>query len=1215
MRRPPRTRRPGRIPRAEPLEIRTLLSLGAIWLGQDGSDFAGRSSAVADGLADIHVRLTGVAPGAFPNLVDIRPLGGGRWRTDGQGGGLIVARPGPTADQVDLYFDPYQTDSARPYQIDVTFGNAPAETVWITGGPVDGNLRIGSARVRADWLGQPGSDLTGPRSAVGPDGFADVQVRLTNLSAVSSVSAIKITDPAGDRWSWGPDDTAAWNAEALFAGSSATVSVGVGRNLAGESLAIQVRYDDGTTDTVFVPAGSTDPGMPSSGSSAPLPAINWGTIAATWLGQDGQGSGLGDVHVRIAGLPGDRSVAGVSLGDLAGYSWVRREGAPTNFYSDPYARPLSLSHDGGATTADLYFSPVRDESGSSLTLRLLLDDGSTWMTTVAGGFADPSLRAAAPSSTSVAVRPGDDLATIATQYGQVRLSAGTYRLSAPLVLSHAVTISADPGAVLLFHQPAGAEPWTSAVKIMAGRTTLTGFSVRFDGPIRWNSTVDYGPAVIGLRDNLDPPATSPLVGIDLRNLDLEGPPADPSGGVWQEAVDLIRMAGGESGSIVGNTLRGGSVEFLYGPWRITDNIYNGTMPGTYSFGVFVGHATHDLVLSNNRAEPIAGSGKTWRFLVLTVGGYDDTIEGNTSIGIGPRDADTIPDMNAAEIVLTESYRLAYEGSLAAVSSDGRLVRIHQPQGSSPQIGDALSVLDGPGAGQYRRIVMVLDPSTVLLDAPLPAGTVSVSIATGFVGTRFVGNTIDARGGSAACDLVLGGNLFGVSVSNNLLLGAAPFQITAAPTEMPVRWGWSQAPALGLTITDNTFQENARAGTIGVNRLTGSRMGSGRVYVSAAFRDNTFVKGAGSTLREFMTIGDDAAVDPGEVRIDQSGNRLVSGDGVGVIHVGAAWLGGVAVRSTDIPIGTPPAAPPPAPLVTLVNDTGTSGSDGITSDPTLRIAPASGTVLLEYRVQGSATYLPLPSLVFRPPGLSDGDVAVEVRAVGADGLRSAGGTIRFDLATQAPESVAGLTDDGSSVSFQPLANGLTYQYRVDGGGGFVNLGTSTSFEPPGLGPGAHRIGVRALDVAGNPGPEAWLVVDRTPPVAPGPHPLTATWLGQDGRDQIGTTSRPAPDGLSDARIRLTNLNGAVNRFELRALGAQGGRWRSNARGNAPRAFVTGDASTGTYEITFQPTRRENRRTYQVTAFMADGSTQVVRVLSGLTVRRLSLRQMRLRRIRG
>ena len=78
----------------------------------------------------------------------------------------------------------------------------------------------------------------------------------------------------------------------------------------------------------------------------------------------------------------------------------------------------------------------------------------------------------------------------------------------------------------------------------------------------------------------------------------------------------MRLIGAKNGVIADNILRGGPIEFFDGPWRIVDNDFRGTLPGTFSHGVFTGHGTHDLLMRGNRTRALEASGKTWRFLVL-----------------------------------------------------------------------------------------------------------------------------------------------------------------------------------------------------------------------------------------------------------------------------------------------------------------------------------------------------------------------------------------------------------------------------------------------------------------------------------------------------------------------------------------------------------------------------------------------------------------------
>ena len=126
--------------------------------------------------------------------------------------------------------------------------------------------------------------------------------------------------------------------------------------------------------------------------------------------------------------------------------------------------------------------------------------------------------------------------------------------------------------------------------------------------------------------------------------------------------------------IAGNVLHGGSIEFFDGPWQMLNNDFRGTPPGTISHAVFVGHKTCDLRIRGNRARPVAPDGKTWRFLVLTHNGSGDRVEDNVIEGLGFRDDDTIPPSNEPEIILTEGYHLIYEGRVAGLSADGRVLR-------------------------------------------------------------------------------------------------------------------------------------------------------------------------------------------------------------------------------------------------------------------------------------------------------------------------------------------------------------------------------------------------------------------------------------------------------------------------------------------------------------------------------------------------------------
>jgi hypothetical protein len=349
----------------------------------------------------------------------------------------------------------------------------------------------------------------------------------------------------------------------------------------------------------------------------------------------------------------------------------------------------------------------------------------------------------------------------------------------------------------------------------------------------------------------------------------------------------MRLLLAKSGVIEGNILRGGTIEFFDGPWRIVDNDYRGTLPGCYSHCVFAGHGTHDLLIRGNKTRSDGPSGKTWRFLVLTWFSSDDVVHGNTIEQVGARDDDTIPWSNEPEIILTEAYHLKYEGKVMALASDGRLLRTGASLGDVVGTGDVVSLLNGPAAGQWRRVVQAIDPTTYLLDAPIPKGTDVVSVSTAFVNQTYSENRIDLHGGRRSSPLVLAGNHFGTRVLKNHFIGGEyAFKLTAFPTETPVMWGWSHTPYLGGVIEGNILEDAQKGGIVGVEHDGRYiKTNQGRVYMTVRLDNNT-VRWSEAFLSQTLapgtkqyppglTIGYAPSHDPGELVASAAGNRLVA----------------------------------------------------------------------------------------------------------------------------------------------------------------------------------------------------------------------------------------------------------------------------------------------------------------------------------------------------
>ena len=440
--------------------------------------------------------------------------------------------------------------------------------------------------------------------------------------------------------------------------------------------------------------------------------------------------------------------------------------------------------------------------------------------------------------------------------------------------------------------------------------------MRFTGPLRWQNDVSYGPAVIGTTDNLDNRPDSLKPHLQFVHLNLEGPPAaNPS--AWEEAPKLMRLRMAPWGLIEGNDLRGGVVEMFDGPWTIRGNHYHGVPKAMYSHGVFVIHDPHDATVINNDAKPVGPSGKTWRFLVLTNRGYGDVVKDNKIEGIGPRDDDTIPSMNAPETILTESYHVRFEGKPSAISADGRVVAVSSLRGEPPRAGDVVSVLAGPKAGQYRRVVQRLEGAAYLLDAALPAGSTAISITPGFINERFEGNTIEARGGTGAIAFVLAGNHFGTRVLHNHITGAGEALFMAYPSETPSIWGWSHAPFLGGLIEGNVFEDAERGARIGVFHSEYTKSNKGRVYMTVALKGNT-VRWSDAFLRgrkkppAGITLGYTNSIDPGEMVAEEKDDRLIAPAGSPAktaLRVEAGVVNGkpITARSLPLPLDLHPAS--------------------------------------------------------------------------------------------------------------------------------------------------------------------------------------------------------------------------------------------------------------------------------------------------------------------
>jgi hypothetical protein len=895
-------------------------------VGQDRHDYVGTSNKLEPSdIQDIHIVLSGLDPGREVVFVEVNGNGGDQWQfgpSPSSWRAELRRRKG--SQTADLFMEPGRAETGRSFHILVRYADGSTDETDMSGRTADPGLRMPGRSVAARWVGQVPEDWTGAGPCVGPDGFQDVRIHLTRLSPKAPVRAIRVECPGGSRWEFGTNPKALFNAELIRDAkdqSQADLYFQPDRDFSSQRIKVMVLYENDQLDTVMIVAGRCDPKLRMAQS--PLPDLAESPAKVEWLGQDGKSPERpGDVHVAISGLGLSEPVGAAVLSDAMRRMWVFRGRDRAFQPTDPGAPPMLLKFATDGKSADLFFPPCREAGGEPFTLRLISSSGRNTIIRFRGQRCELSRRAPMPAPDRAIARPGDDLQALVEDHGAVVLSPGVYRLIHPLVLSNPVTLTSDGGATLQFSQANPAQPWSAAIKILRGNTTLNGFAVRFEGPIRWNNDISWGPAVIGMTDNLDPDQDQYKPNVVLTHLDLDIPQVEDRG-KWVEAVRLMRLLHAASGTIANNILRGGPIEFFEGPWKIVDNDFRGCPPGTVSHNVFVGHGTRDLVIRGNRTSSPSPSGKTWRFLVL--GGYssDDVIEHNTIEEIGSRHDDTIPWSNEPEIMLTESYRLRYEGQVMAISADGRVLRIGRLQGDGVRIGDVVSILKGKATGQWRRVAQVIDSTTLLIEPPLPSGTQAVSIGEGFTGEIFQENRIDIRGSHKSDGMALIGHHFGTRiVKNHFLGGAHAFRITACPTERPVMWGWTHVPFLGATIEANIIEDSDRGGELGLEHDPKHiKSNQGRTYMTVRLNNN-IVRWSKPFLHQAsqlesrepltgLTLGYSPSHDPSELVVDAEANRLEQPAGrrgvpALVIHAASYNSQRIVNRRLDLSAKGPPS---------------------------------------------------------------------------------------------------------------------------------------------------------------------------------------------------------------------------------------------------------------------------------------------------------------------
>ncbi|WP_278446008.1 retention module-containing protein, partial [Stutzerimonas kunmingensis] len=179
---------------------------------------------------------------------------------------------------------------------------------------------------------------------------------------------------------------------------------------------------------------------------------------------------------------------------------------------------------------------------------------------------------------------------------------------------------------------------------------------------------------------------------------------------------------------------------------------------------------------------------------------------------------------------------------------------------------------------------------------------------------------------------------------------------------------------------------------------------------------------------------------------------------------------VSVRQTDVAGNTSGATTVSfvldtqvaAPTVSLLADTGASGTDGITNNGALTIGSTETDATVEYSTDGGQTW----SSSFTPV---EGSNTVSVRQTDVAGNTSAATTVSFTLDTQVAAPTVSLTSDTGASGSDSITNsgtltiggtetGATVEYSTDGGQTWTDSFSAIE--------GSNTVSVRQTDVAGN-----------------------------------------------------------------------------------------------------------------------------------------------------
>jgi VCBS repeat-containing protein len=516
------------------------------------------------------------------------------------------------------------------------------------------------------------------------------------------------------------------------------------------------------------------------------------------------------------------------------------------------------------------------------------------------------------------------------------------------------------------------------------------------------------------------------------------------------------------------------------------------------------------------------------------GDFQDLAEGQTrDVSFTYKATDQhAADSNVAEVTITvtgvNDDPVAQDDDVSADEDTALFGNVLVNNGNGPDFdvdGDPLTVSAVNGvAGTVGKQVALASGALVIVSANgqfvyNPNGQFE-SLAEGAEDTDTFTYTIsDGKGGTDSASVTV--TITGVNDAPVLTPAAPDLGVTNLETPVVIQVSSLSNSGSGTTtITD--IDDGDVVGGVAVTGSTG--LGMGEYSIDGGVTYQSFPAGLSDNSALLLNVDAWIRYTPDGLNEEtatltyrawdaSSGNNGDSG-------VDASVNGGTTAFSTDsdtaslIVDGTPPEAV----NVSLLNDTGFSSEDLITSDPTLDITGVEEGATVEYSTDDGETW----SEEFDP---DDGEITVQVRQVDAAGNEGAAVEFSFTLDTVAPiPQIIDPLDEALVRCFtvrlaEEQTNGtdaVRNVWEVRDGEGAV-WGPITSEDPENqfevfwnshtVDDGPYTVWVEMFDAAGNSSTDTiQITVDNTAPVAPGVSLLNDTGFSAED----GITSDPTLD---------------------------------------------------------------------------------------------------------